>query len=208
MRRREYYWSLHHSARKKRFDDLRTDQIEAIYSVLPEADLKEWQVWREGFQAWKAFDEFPILLEQLRGAPQKAIEPPEPPVESIKVFDRKMEKTINFELEKGGFKADGESGRERARYEGTFTVKIKAGDAIFVSKTVNISLNGIQLENALPKKLPKYFPIGLYWNREMIPLLCSVVTSSATGASTRLRIESNEYEDVLRTWLIKFGKRE
>lgn len=205
MRRREYYWSLHHSPRKKRFDDLRTDQVEAIFSVLPSTEIKDWQVWREGFQAWKSFDEFPILLEQLRGAPQLEIEPPPAPTEPVKALDRKMEKTINFELE---LEKKDDHGRAKARYEGAFTVKIKVGEALFVSKIVNISVNGIQLENPLPKNLPKYFPVGLYLKREMIPLLCSVVTSSASGPSTRLRIESNEYEDVLRTWLIQFGKRE
>ncbi len=205
MRKREYYWSLHHSPRKKRFDDLLTDQVEAIFSVLPSADVKEWQVWREGFQSWKALEEFPMLLEQLRGAPQIPIEPPPPPQEPLKTLDRKMETTIAFELESANKKEGPERGREKTRYSGSFTVKIKIGSATFVSKTVNISANGIQLENNLPKSLPKYFPVGLYQGRDMIPLLCSVVTS--TGPSNRLRIESNEYEDVLRTWLIQFGKR-
>ncbi len=203
MRKREYYWSLHHAPRKKRFDDLRTDQVEAIYSVL--TDLEDWQVWREGFQSWKSFEEFPVLLEQLRGAPQIPIEPPPAPQESVQVLDRKMETTIALELESPNKKGVDDSGREKARYEGSFTVKIKIGEATFVSKTVNISANGIQLENPLPKILPKYFPVGLFQGREMIPLLCSVVTSA--GPSNRLRIESNEYEDVLRTWLIQFGKR-
>lgn len=205
MRKREYYWSLHHAPRKKHFDDLRTDQVEAIFSVLPPSEVEEYQVWREGFQAWKAFTDFPLLLEQLRGAPQVAVEPPPAPVESVQVLDRKMETTIELELEGSGVNG-GESGREKARYEGSFTVKIKVGEATFVSKTANISLNGIQLENPLPKNLPKYFPVGLFQGREMIPLLCSAVTS--TGPSNRLRIESNEYEDVLRTWLIQFGKRD
>lgn len=206
MRKREYYWNLHHAPRKKRFDDLRTDQVEAIFSVLPSEDLEDWQLWREGFHSWKSFDEFPLLLEQLRGAPQISIEPPPTPQEPVKVLDRQMEKTIEFELEGTG-KKGGEANREKARYEGSFTVKIKVGDSTFVCKTVNISANGIQLEKPLPNNLPKYFPIGLFANREMIPLLCSAVTSSV-GPSTRLRIESNEYEDVLRTWLIQFGKRE
>src|SRR4051812_12553403 len=134
MRKREYYWSLHHSPRKKRFDDLRTDQVEAIFSILPADDMDDWQVWREGFTAWKSFTEFPILLEQLRGAPALSVEPPPSPVEPVKILDRKMERTIAFELESTN-KGPDEHGRGRARYEGSFTVKIKAGNATFVSKT-------------------------------------------------------------------------
>jgi hypothetical protein len=53
MRRRDYFWSLYHVPRKKQMDDLRTDQVEAIFEALPEPDRKHWRVWRESFQAWR-----------------------------------------------------------------------------------------------------------------------------------------------------------
>lgn len=68
MRKREHYWSLFHQVEKRQLDDLRTDQVEAIFEALPLPDHKDWLVWREGFRSWKQLSHFPDLLMSLRQA--------------------------------------------------------------------------------------------------------------------------------------------
>jgi hypothetical protein len=78
MRRREYYWSLFHTTEQNQLSDLRTDQVEAIYSAIPRKQRREWLVWRESFQGWKPFEDFPELLRALRNV-RDPIAAPKPP---------------------------------------------------------------------------------------------------------------------------------
>ena len=79
MRRREYYWSLYHLTDKKRLDDLKTDQVEAIFEAISPEQHREWVVWKEGFDTWKSFEDFPSLIVSLRRQPVTTLpKPPEP----------------------------------------------------------------------------------------------------------------------------------
>lgn len=79
MRSREYYWSLYHTAESNQLDNLRTDQVEAVYASVPKRNLSEWMIWRDGFETWKRFEDFPQLLLSLRKVDQSAQEAPPPP---------------------------------------------------------------------------------------------------------------------------------
>ena len=80
MRRREFYWSLFHTPEKNQLDGLRTDQVEAVFAAIPKAMRGEWLIWRDGFDAWKPFEDFPQLLIRLRQVDAKLVEaPPAPP---------------------------------------------------------------------------------------------------------------------------------
>lgn len=78
MRRREYYWSLFHASEKNQLDGLRTDQVEAIFAAIPKSQKREWHVWKEGFDAWKPFEDFPQLVISLRKADDQPVETPPP----------------------------------------------------------------------------------------------------------------------------------
>ena len=81
MRRRDYYWSLYYAPEKRQLNDLRTDQVEAIFEAIPERHKNDWAIWREGFQSWKPLLDFPILLVSLRRVARPADAPaPAPPV--------------------------------------------------------------------------------------------------------------------------------
>lgn len=79
MRRRDYYWSLYHTTEQNQIDNLRTDQVEAIYAAIPESMRDEWWIWRDGFESWKPFEDFPQLLVNLRQADSHVVMTPTPP---------------------------------------------------------------------------------------------------------------------------------
>jgi hypothetical protein len=84
MRRRDFYWSLYHLDEKNQMDDLKTDQVEAIFAALPKSMHPNWLIWKEGFDSWKSFDDFPSLLMSLRSHPVAEVDrPPEPRAEMI-----------------------------------------------------------------------------------------------------------------------------
>jgi hypothetical protein len=82
VRRREFFWSLYHTPEKNQVDDLRTDQVEAVYACLPARHREQWLIWRDGFQNWKPFAHFPQLLVSLRKVDARVPESaPAPPTE-------------------------------------------------------------------------------------------------------------------------------
>jgi hypothetical protein len=209
MRRREYFWSLFHVPRKKQMDDLRTDQVEAIYEALPDSDRKQWRVWRESFQSWKELTEFPLFIEQLRKGQPPPVEVPPAPVEKISQFDErkpdKSDKTVELELERTRVQKE-QTGP--SRYVNKVAVKVKLDNQILQTTTTNISMKGLELAIPLPKKVPRYFQVDLTLHKKTIPILCSAVAEEEREVTRTLRIEANEYEELLRTWLVSMGEPE
>jgi hypothetical protein len=82
MRKREFYWSLFQKQDRRQIDDLRSDQLEAVFEVLSKEQKNDWLVWRDGFNAWKEFMHFPELLLGLRKVKEEADwVRPSPPVQ-------------------------------------------------------------------------------------------------------------------------------
>jgi hypothetical protein len=68
---------------KNQLDGLRTDQVEAVFEALPRELKKNWYIWKEGFDDWKPFEDFPDILVSLRNIKdQNWVTPPLPPGES------------------------------------------------------------------------------------------------------------------------------
>ena len=76
MRRRDFYWSLYDNAEKNQIDNLRTDQVEAVYAALPKNLRAHWWIWRDGFEKWKPFSDFSQLIISLRKTEDHFASPP------------------------------------------------------------------------------------------------------------------------------------
>jgi hypothetical protein len=276
LRRREYHWSLFHSTEKNQIDGLRTDQVEAVFAAIPKNQKKEWFIWKEGFDAWKPFEDFPQLVLSLRKADDRVFEQPPPfpganetvagtmagtsvgtsvgtmsaidlappsqpsqsqssqqtqqpaaarpvevqpkttpPKESVRAVkssnhnqaipgqklvldaDQVGEGEDDLSLMRSGVLED----RNNMRFDKVLEVRIFIGDEVFKNSTSNISLKGMQLREALPKSLPRYFNVEIGKGDRTIPVVCSEVKSKE-GPSMRLKIESNEHASALLTMLL------
>jgi hypothetical protein len=273
LRRREYHWSLFHSTEKNQLEGLRTDQVEAVFAAVPAAQKKEWFIWKEGFDGWKPFEDFPQLVLSLRKADNRVFEQPPPfpganetmvgtqslidlgpsqpqpiseaetrvdtpaakpaaaspkvlqkpeaiapktaavkeplrgpkPVQSKATLGQKIvldadqinEDDTNLSLMRSGVLED----RNNMRFDKAFDVRILVGDEVFKNSTLNISLKGMQLREALPQSLPRYFNVEIGKGDRTIPVVCSEVKSK-DGPSMRLKIESNEHASALLTLLL------
>ncbi len=146
-----------------------------------------------------------MFIEQLRKGKAPAVETPPVPVEKIAQFDRKLEKTLALELEKTRVQ---KGNRGPSRYLNKVGVKVKLDTQVLQTTTTNISMKGLEIAVPLPRKVPRYFQVDLTLNKKTIPLLCSAVTEEAQEPTRTLRIEANEYEELLRTWLVSMGEPE
>lgn len=80
MRRRDYYWSLYHDAEFNQIDNLRTDQVEAVFAAIPKSMKSQWWIWRDGLDDWKPFEDFPDLLLSLRKTEEHQVVTPPVPI--------------------------------------------------------------------------------------------------------------------------------
>ena len=214
MRSKDHHWSLFHFNERNQLDGLKTDQVEAIFAAIPEKDRAQWMIWREGFLNWKRFADFPTLLQGLRGDERPATEPkaPSPPSLPGDELERERDRSLideleqNFELEEGSTNKDTGPGRRDGarRYKGHFEVAALGPKGRFRTRTVNASLNGVQLADPLPDWIPRYFTLEMRGpDGEVIAMLCMAIRDAAGQPSTRVRIESNDHVNVLRSWLLK-----
>lgn len=221
MRRREYYWSIFHSKGGNQLDGLRTDQVEAVFSALPKLMHKEWLIWRDGFEDWKPFEDFPQLMISLRKVDAKGPEAPPPP--SSKVVGKKssflgMQDSHTEHLSKNSiqqvFEEEGQTGdlslvtvgniedRNNFRFEKKYAIRIFDGDHVYENKTVNISLKGMQLQNPLPQGLPQYINVEIIYQDQIVPVVCSEIRGQANEPVTRLKFEVNDYSPRLLAILL------
>ena len=228
MRRKEHYWSLFHFDRRKQLDDLRTDQLEAVFEALTESERARWFTWKEGFVGWKPFEEFPTLLQGLRksiDAVDSDVKAPPPPNVSGPDFEKERDQFVLAEL--GGplqldERAPGRgaaAGRREGggrRYSGEFDVDILGGggggggssggggQGRVRTRSVNASMSGLQLRDPLPVWAQRYFTIVVHGpDGGALKMLASAIRDASGGPSTRLKFESNDNDNLLRTWLLR-----
>lgn len=207
MRRREHYWSLFHTTEKNQLNDLRTDQVEAIFAAIPPSQKNEWLIWREGFASWKSFTEFPELLLALRSHSETPIAPPPAPAIFI-AREPIREIEANSEIFHGDEDLSleehlGSDGRIQPRYKKKFELRIELVDRIFTTTTTDVSMNGMQVKDLIPAGTSRYIPVELRSGGSTLSLLCSAVRGKSGGPTTRLRIEVNDNPDLLFSLLLE-----
>lgn len=219
MRSREYYWSLFHSKEKNQLDNLRTDQVEAVFAALPKQMIPEWWIWRDGFEAWKPLADFPQLLVSLRKVDDRSAELPPPPPnvgktaaaaapvsgprapESAKMVVAAADEPSSIDdlsLLKSGLPED----RSNYRFDRELEIRIMAGTKTYKNTTVNISMRGMQLKDPLPPDLPRYFNVEIRHKDRVIPVVCTEVRKDDGSFSNRLKIEVNDYSPGLLSMLL------
>ncbi len=83
----EELWSLFRLSDRHQFDNLTIDKVEFLFNALPEALRRDWIMWREGFTGWKSFNEFPVILQQIRQGGRLGAQPPPVPQAVLKIAE-------------------------------------------------------------------------------------------------------------------------
>ncbi len=208
MRRKEFYWSLYHTPEKRQLNNLRTGQVEAVFTALPKVHHGDWLIWREGFKVWKPLAEFPVLLQSLRNLKSVSENSPPPvPVGDIEEIEKEIERKVASELL--SLSLDDRRAQKKKftnrpnRIAFSFQIQIQGSQGqIFQTGTQNISLNGLQLSEPLPNWVPKYFTLEVHNDDQVISLLCSGIQDEGENEIYRLRIEANDSYNILRSWIV------
>lgn len=210
-------WSLYNMEERHRVDDLPLSHLLIILSAIPPARLDDWVAWRPGAKDWQTLETYPELsetLETLRHlyehtGPFPMDRPDQTPLYSETVSRQQESSTqINLEPDENensselelelNFDRDADR-RTARRFKTDLLVEVKAGKNRFVSHTVDISMKGMRIRDALPEWVPLQFQATLYKEGHSINLLCRRVQRTTTQA----RIEAVQSPGALRQWLMK-----
>jgi hypothetical protein len=89
--------------------------------------------------------------------------------------------------------------RRSPRFKKDWVVEIRVGNNRFVSKTADISLRGLRVQDAFPDWLPLQFQATLLNSGHSLTLVCSRISRSRNQA----RIEVISSPGVLSQWLMR-----
>jgi len=152
-------WHLCNTKTQAQFSELTPDDIVEKLQSIDKSHLSEWQVWCDGFDAWKPVIEvesIKLLLAQFKKAaapppiPQSKHTPPPPP------FAGAPKKHVNDENMPKAPKAKGKSGPEQRKYpriELKLRVLLRSDQITFRTFTRNLSGTGVALEHDVPADL-------------------------------------------------------
>lgn len=95
---------------------------------------------------------------------------------------------------------DTEDRRSSTRFHKSFKVKIEGTSGqVFKTNTLDVSLDGVQLQEAVPDWSGELFRMELWRGDEHIDVLCE---RTGKGEHTTLIIRENPREELLRKWLL------
>ena len=195
----DIHWSFLHEGSGRQVDGLSLAQATFVYSVIPRSERKFYLVWHQGLPEWERLEDCKYFVEE---DPHPAFDFSEldtaTAAESVlKSLDLKTAKPQdNFEAEKRGTK----------RFAKMYKVEIRLADnKVFASRTVDISLGGMQLKDALPLELSKTFEVVLSrMNGTSLKIFCSMIRiPKSTTPTKRLRIIGTNQEGMFRNWLLE-----
>lgn len=202
----ESQWSLYNDTTGRQIDGLSFDQARDLCRSIPEAQREQWLAWHEGLADWAAIVSFAKLFASGR---KTAATPPTPaPKPAAKVSESSAQTSVRgFELQVDDHLTI-EIGPEKTldhrfnkRFEKCYTVSVNHQGRTFQSQTLNISLGGMQLKNAVPEGLGMQFTATLTRrDGHSMQMQCARLPGPARTV-TRLKFIDPD-DTNLRAWLL------
>ena len=204
---RQSFWSLYDQMEDHQIDGLQLHDVVLIVRSIAPKNRNHWLAWKTGEKSWKPLLEF-SEIEQ--GSKEEA-----PPLPGMGP-DEEVTKTVTFirvgqlpNTEEEGAVGTGslmiedmdtEDRRSSTRFHKSFKIKIEGTSGqVFKTNTLDVSLDGVQLQEAVPDWSGELFRMELWRGDEHIDVLCE---RTGKGEHTTLIIRENPREELLRKWLL------
>lgn len=201
-------WSLYNKEEKLRIDDLTPEQVRIILLAIPTARMPDWYACQEGDIHWQPIGSIPEFYEdvrQIKGQSQpkteeqeEAIPPVNKPVQRRPLFE---EAPLDLSVTDPTLQVDSSATDERRsarRYPRKLNFKVIQGGKTFETETMDVSMNGLSLEQALPQWVPKSFRAELRLNKTNVIVLCQRVSDN------QMKIMDADSWDVIRKWIVNW----
>jgi len=191
-------WSLFNKEDKLRIDDLTVEQVRTILLAIPSANMRDWFACREGDVNWQALVDISEFYEDVRaakgssyldaGKPAAA-----PPPTRRPLFEDPPEQPTEATLQVEAIHT--KERRSARRFSRRLTFRVYLGNKKFECSTIDVSMGGFSITEALPDGLGKNFRAELSYSGVDMNVLCSQI------GDKQLKLLEAEAWDVLRQWI-------
>lgn len=220
-------WSLYNREEKLRIDDLTLEQVKIILLAISTRRMPEWYACQPGDLSWKPLSEIPEYLNEVRAIQDETVSmkkaiggdvvtrtkskvkaaksPSAQPKAKTKV---KSQPKIDLNAIDGANiltihdlivdKSQTQERRSARRYSRKISFQVTRNENSFVSQTVDISMNGLSIREALPSWIPRSFSAHLQLNQYKISIQCERVSDH------QLKIIAAESWDLIRQWIVNY----
>ncbi len=195
---KEKCWSLISPDKSWRLDRLSHGEIELILATMTPEEAKRLWIWKKGWTEWKRFE-----LEKNNFRVESRVPffvCPEVPEDAIGGGSKKgAEKVVK---KKDIADKPVQILRKFPRFDIVLPVKIVLGTQNFSTKTKNISLGGICLQDSLPGWVAGYCTVLIHTPEgEQLELLCTVVEDQSITEKFRMEIVPSTKFEHLKKWM-------
>lgn len=193
---KEVFWSIRHATeRRRKITGLNYDQAAFVVSLIPSKTRSEWLAWHEGMAEWTTLNKIASIFDEASSNPPiTAPVPPSRPksaqVEDLAEFTMTTERIVDRRLNR--------------RFLKEFRVEVlRPGAKSFLTKTVNVSSNGMLLKARVPEEFGRSFNCRV--SREdgaVMMMYCQIVRDKDPKGGTRLKFLEVGEAKVLLAWLV------
>lgn len=194
-------WSLYCVRSQEHVDDLTAKQIKIICSSLPADDRTNWLAWHKGADEWKPIEKFVEFFPSDEAVEHKQATPPSN-AEAPNFNDRLFEdETTMLNLNMADVSTSERRTHQRVLRE--FPVELRFVRGKMSSKTVDISIGGMKLEDKLPLATHSPFRAVITGPRGMnLEVQCALISNPNEQGGSRIKILMNPNVSLLRQWLL------
>ena len=179
----ESIWCLYHRGAQTVIENLNLTQFQAIVSSIKSSDVPLWYFWRPGMAKWENIANVSTLQKPQAGSVR--LQKPAPPPDKAPIISDDAPLDL----------------RRSQRYSACIPLEVNFLGYILNNETVDISMGGCRLKNALPTRPMKEFEIVLKFSaKNALTLPCKSVSADET--LTRIYFLPTPQLDVLREYLL------
>lgn len=197
MNPEELSWSLLNRVDLRQITGLTYTQTRFILSLISEEDIGNWLAWHDGLGKWTPLRDFDVLSQPATGP--VVTSPPLPPIKAGEQDERDVTQVrpsaaVEPRVDK----------RSNRRFQKEYLVEIVSREGkVFTTNTVNISSNGMLLEEVIPIDFGKNFVCKLSrQDGSALNIFCAVVRDATSEDRTRVRFTDVSQPKTLLSWLI------
>lgn len=204
MDNKDAYWSFFHELTGRQVDRLTFVQAEFVYDLINPSDYFSWLVWYQGATEWLPLENCAELHKGPSIPPRVSMDPTATASATATATATAKDENTNV-TSTAVQKAIDSDKRLTRRFTKAFKAEIQMKDGtVFSTMTVNASMGGMEVKEALPATLGKTFEVTLSRvNGNSLKVFCSIIKLPQGHTAThRLRIIGTNQEGLYRSWLL------
>jgi hypothetical protein len=200
------YWSMYNKKFKTLVECVSFSQLRAFVVTVSKDEYEHWMVWREDQAQWNELEE---MISQILPVNSRDHTPPSLPPHVVgdglpeNMIQGLVAEALTPQLTPPPANDNYHTPRLALRLHRSFDLMIDYKGRLITTKTVDISLSGMKIQQNLGTEIYAPFNVVLKSTYGNVDLICELLTSDNPSDRARLKILSTRSLEKLREILMK-----